>query len=194
MGVSSNNDNCGRSFEMSHISSATEYVLHCLLYLDEQNGGVHEASARDLAELQGVPVEYLAKLFTKLNKAGIVSATEGVKGGFALARPADQITVLEVVDAVEGEKPLFDCREIRGRCAIYGDDPPAMATKGVCGIHAVMLDAEQRMREALAENTIASLAQRTSAKTPAVYRHAIIEWFGSRAGQRRGGRKAASQG
>ncbi|MGO4377921.1 RrF2 family transcriptional regulator [Pseudoduganella sp. RAF53_2] len=175
---------------MSHISSATEYVLHCLLYLDERNSGVREASVRDLAELQGVPVDYLAKLFTKLTKAGIVSATEGVKGGFTLARPADDITVLEVVDAVEGEKALFDCREIRARCAVYGDNPPASATRGVCGIHAVMLEADQRMREVLAGHTVGALASRTSAKIPANYRHAVVEWFGERAGQRRGGRKA----
>jgi len=175
---------------MAHISSATEYVLHCLLYLAGGKAGVREASVKDLAELQGVPAEYLAKMFTKLNKAGLVAATEGVKGGFALARPADRITVLDVVDAVEGEKPLFDCKEIRARCAIFGDDPPAMATQGTCSIHAVMLDAERRMREALAGHTIASLAERTLKKAPAGYGPQVVEWLGDRAANRRVGRQS----
>jgi Rrf2 family protein len=91
---------------MSHISTAVEYGLHCLLYLSEPAAGVHEASSKDLAELQGVPVEYLAKLFTKLSKAGIVVATEGVRGGFKLARPAAQISVLDVVRAIDGNKAV----------------------------------------------------------------------------------------
>ncbi|WP_395408245.1 RrF2 family transcriptional regulator [Pseudoduganella sp. UC29_106] len=176
---------------MAHISSASEYVLHCLLYLAGGKAGVREASVKDLAELQGVPVEYLAKLFTKLNKAGIVVATEGVKGGFSLARPADSITVLDVVDAVEGDKALFDCKEIRARCAIFGDDPPAYATDGTCTIHAVMLDAERRMREALAQHTIASLAARTLRKLPAEYGPQIVHWLDERVGSRRGGRPPA---
>jgi hypothetical protein len=53
---------------MSHISTAVEYGLHCLLYLSDPAAGVHEASSKDLAELQGVPAEYLAKLFTKLRR------------------------------------------------------------------------------------------------------------------------------
>ncbi|WP_354681868.1 Rrf2 family transcriptional regulator [Cupriavidus necator] len=72
---------------MSHISTGVEYGLHCLLYLSRSNMAVEEASVRDLAELQGIPNEFLAKLFTKLAKAGLVVATEGIKGGFRLARP-----------------------------------------------------------------------------------------------------------
>jgi len=175
---------------MAHISSATEYVLHCLLYLAGGKGGVREASVKDLAELQGVPAEYLAKLFTKLNKAGLVVATEGVKGGFSLARVPEKITVLEVVDAIEGEKPLFDCKEIRARCAVYADDPRPMATQGVCAIHAVMLDAERRMREAMAGHTIADLAGRMLKKAPANYGPAVIQWLDDRSAGRRVGRQS----
>src|SRR5476649_1034002 len=71
---------------MSHISTGVEYALHCLLFLADLPADAPEASAKDLAELQGIPGEYAAKLFTKLNKAGLVAASEGVKGGFALAR------------------------------------------------------------------------------------------------------------
>jgi Rrf2 family protein len=171
---------------MSHISTAVEYGLHCLLYLSEPAAGVHEASSKDLAELQGVPVEYLAKLFTKLSKAGIVVATEGVRGGFKLARPAAQISVLDVVHAIDGNKALFDCREIRGNCAVFGDKPPVWATRGVCSIHAVMLDAERRMTEALAMHSLADLATRTIEKAPSEYGPQVVKWLAHRSSKRRG--------
>ena len=62
---------------MSHISAGVEYGLHCLLYLSGPPTGGTEASVRDLAELQGLSVEFVAKLFTKLRKAGLTEATEG---------------------------------------------------------------------------------------------------------------------
>lgn len=171
---------------MSHISTGVEYGLHCLLYLAHSHGGVAEASVRDLAELQGVPTEFLAKLFTKLAKAELVAATEGVKGGFRLARPASRITVHDVVVAIDGDKPLFDCREIRGRCAVFEDAAPAWATRGTCSIHAVMQMAEKAMRAELKQHTLADLAERTAGKAPAGYGVQIVNWLSGRAANRRG--------
>jgi Rrf2 family protein len=165
---------------MAHISTGLEYGLHCLLFLVAPPPDAPPASARDLAELQGVPVEYVAKLFTKLQKAGLVEATEGVRGGFRLARTPDSISVLDVVTAIDGEKPLFECREIRGRCALFDNRPPAWATQGVCAVHAVMLEAEARMREALASHTLAELAARVDAKAPAGFSAAVAGWLSDR--------------
>lgn len=162
---------------MAHISTGLEYGLHCLLFLADPRPDAPPASARDLAELQGVPVEFVAKLFTKLQKAGLVLATEGVGGGFRLARKPDSISVLDVVTAIDGEKPLFDCREIRGRCALFGSKPPAWATRGVCSIHAVMLEAETRMRDVLASHTLADLAARLGAKAPPGFDEAVAAWL-----------------
>lgn len=169
---------------MSHITTGVEYALHCLLYLADPKAGADAASVRDLADLQGVPVEYVAKLFTRLQKAGLVEATEGVKGGFSLARPAATITVHDVVVAVDGDKRLFDCREIRGRCAVFGERPPAWAMKGVCSIHAVMLEAEDRMREALAAHTLADIGARVASKAPTGFGDDITRWLADRSAAR----------
>ncbi len=61
---------------------------------------------------QGISPSFVAKIFPKLEKAGIVRSSEGVRGGYLLARAPEEISVLEVVDAIEGRKPLFDCQEI----------------------------------------------------------------------------------
>lgn len=85
------------------------------------------ASSQDLAEFQGVSSAYVAKLFTTLKCAGLVVALEGAGGGYRLARAAADISVLDVVQALEGNKPLFQCKEIRGNCAVFGGEPPAWA-------------------------------------------------------------------
>ena len=170
---------------MSHISTGVEYGLHCLLFLTRSKV-IEEASVRDLAELQGVPNEFLAKLFTKLVKAGLVVATEGVKGGVRLARPANRITVHDVVVAIDGDKPLFDCREIRSRCAVFDNQPPAWASRGVCSVHSVMQMAEKAMRTELKRHTLADLAQRVDDKTPAIYKEQVVEWLSDRTSHRRG--------
>ena len=96
---------------MALYGSSVEYGLHCLLYLVDSSADA-KASSVDLAELQGISPSYVAKLFTELKSAGIVTAAEGARGGYQLARPAEDITVLDVVDALEGDNPLFQCKEI----------------------------------------------------------------------------------
>jgi Rrf2 family protein len=167
---------------MAYLGSCVEYGLHCLLWLVDPASG--QPSSRDLAELQGISPSFLAKIFPKLEKAGIVHASEGLRGGYRLAKSPETITVLEVVDAIEGEKPLFECREIRGRCAIFGGKPPAWSIDGVCGIHAVMLRAEQSMRQELARNSLADIAKTVGKKAPADFPIEVQRWFESRVGKR----------
>jgi Rrf2 family protein len=165
---------------MNHISSGVEYALHCLLHLTEPPSDVGEASVQDLAELQGLSVQYVAKLFTKLHKGRLAVATEGARGGFRLARPAEKISVLDVMFAVDGPKPLFDCREIRASCAVFDGNPPKWATHGVCAIHAVMLEAEKRMEQVLAGQTLAGLAERVATKASRSYQTEIVHWINNR--------------
>lgn len=175
---------------MSYISNAVEYALHCLLYLVETNTSSAGVSTRDLADLQGVSPGYLAKIFTKLHQAGLVVGTEGAGGGFALARAPEKISVLDVIVAIDGRKPLFDCQDIRLGCAVFGSTVPRWASKGVCSIHAVMLEAEARMRTVLAGHTLASVTARVAAKAPASFSSDVSDWLALRPATRhRGDRK-----
>lgn len=163
---------------MAHLGSSVEYGLHCLLWLAEPDAA--SASSRDLAELQGVSPSLVAKIFPKLEKAGIVRASTGIHGGYRLARPAAKITVLDVIDAIEGLKPLFNCQEIRSRCVLFNGEAPAWSTQGVCSIHAVMLRAEQSMRAELARSSLADLATTVARKAPAGIASEIKVWLGGR--------------
>lgn len=165
---------------MALYSAGVEYGIHCLLLLMDERGDSREASVRDLAELQGVPLEYLAKVFTKLAKAKLVVATEGVRGGFKLGKPADEITLLDIVNAIDGHKLIFDCREIRGRCAVFEGTAPQWAQEGMCGIHAAMMTAQKRMEEALAQQTILDLGRRTGRKAPPEFSTQVNGWLNDR--------------
>ena len=167
---------------MAHLSSKVEYGLHCLLWLVDPRE--EPASSRDLAELQGISPTFVAKIFPKLEKAGIVVAVGGVRGGYQLGRPAGEISVLDVVDAIEGGKPLFECQEIRGRCAVFGDKPPSWSTNGVCAIHAVMIRAEQSMRAELARSSLQDIARTVGRKSPADFAHEVRGWLSGRANAR----------
>jgi Rrf2 family protein len=164
---------------MSLYGSSVEMALHCLLNLAGRPAE-SSASTRDLAEFQGVSASFVAKLFTRLEKAGLVAAAQGAAGGFRLARPAAEITVRDVVDAVEPAKPLFQCRDIRRNCVLYDETPPPWATSGICGIHAVFLDAEIAMRERLAQTTLQDIAAATAAKIPERFFIDADDWFDGR--------------
>lgn len=170
---------------MSLYGASTEYVLHSLLWLVNNPEPV---SSLDLAELQSIPPAFMAKLLPRLEKAGLLIAAEGLKGGYRLARPAGNISVLDVVHAVEGEKSLFNCQEIRGRCALFHEKPPQWATRGLCAIHATMLRAEQAMRQELAQTSLADLAHSVRDKAPLPFFEDARSWLDERVQTRRTGK------
>jgi len=175
---------------MPYFSAGVEQALHYLVRLVDNGASGAAApslrpSARDLADFYNQPASVAAKLFTQLEKAGIVTASEGREGGFVLARPLSEITVLQVVEAIDGRKRLFHCREIRGDCAIFNGGAPDWSTRGVCAIHAVMIDAEQALRKRLDGVTLAAIADRAGETIPADFQQRGGEWFEARRKQRR---------
>lgn len=167
---------------MALIGVGTEYVLHSLIWLVDNPEPV---SALDLSELQDIPATFVAKLLPKLEKAGLLEAYEGLRGGYRLGRAAETITVLDVVEAVEGKKALFNCQEIRGRCVLFQELPPRWSSDGVCSIHAVMLRAERAMRHELAQTSLADLSRSVKLKAPPAFFGEVREWFGHRAETRK---------
>lgn len=172
--------------------AGAEYALHSMLVMAERTEPV---SARDLAQFQELPERYLAKLFTRLEKAGLVSATEGVGGGFRLARPPERITVRDILDAVDPGRALFECAEIRKHCALFGKQAPAWSVSGMCRIHLFMSGVEGALRDLLAAKTLADLKRELGRKAPEKFVRQAEDWFVrrrlGRTAARRAGRPAA---
>ena len=177
---------------MSLYGSSVEYGLHCLIYLvpaagsGDESGHPRTLPAADLAEFQGVSPSLVRKVFTKLERAGLVASAEGKGGGFRLARPASDISVLDVVDAIEGDKPLFDCKKIQGNCAVLTEGQSAATARSMCMIHTVMLEAEQAMRRSLRSYSLAQMAKGMTASMPPRFLHNMEAWFADRLGGRAG--------
>src|SRR4051794_18199547 len=112
------------------------------------------ASAAQLAEYYDIPVAYLAKQLNALVRAGVMTATTGPRGGFRLARPPEQITMLQIVEAVDGSSPLFRCNELRQRGPGAASPEQCRTT---CGIARHMWAAEAAWRASLAGVTLADI-------------------------------------
>jgi len=110
--------------------------------------------AAKLAEYHGVPAAYLAKHLQALAGAGVLRTVKGAKGGYRLAKPPADITVLDVVEAIDGAEPAFRCTEIRRRGPLA---LPAREYTKLCGIHRAFNRADEAWREELARTTIADL-------------------------------------
>ncbi|MBK1812818.1 Rrf2 family transcriptional regulator [Clostridium sp. YIM B02505] len=159
-------------------SVGVEYALHCLLYMVNLEEGT-SVGIRDLATFQGISETYLSKVYARLSKSGIIKSVPGVKGGYALARNADEITFWDVVEAVEGSEPFFQCAEIRqNNILLDKDNLPDTHTKCPCLIKVVMLDAENEMKKYLTSKTIAWLYNEVyNKKLSKEVEKETIEWF-----------------
>jgi Rrf2 family protein len=104
---------------MLRLSKKTDYALLGLRYLATQ-GASGVASTRTIAERFDIPGELLAKILQQLARHGLVVAHKGVHGGYLLARPADAISIADVVQAIDGPMTLTACAPDDGRCEQYG--------------------------------------------------------------------------
>jgi Rrf2 family protein len=136
------------------MTEGVEWGLHAAVLLALAPEGVGLPAAR-IAEFHGVAAPYLAKHLQALARAGVLDSVPGARGGYRLARPADEITVREVVEAIDGPAAAFRCTEIRRRGPVAG--PPGDYT-APCAIHAVMVRADSAWRAELARTTVADLA------------------------------------
>ncbi|WP_405015821.1 Rrf2 family transcriptional regulator [Kitasatospora sp. NBC_00070] len=134
------------------LSGGVEWALHCCVVLT--TAGEPVPAAR-LAALHDVSPSYLAKQLQALSRAGLVHSVQGKTGGYVLARPAQEVTLLDVVQAVDGADPAFVCTEIRRRGPL--GTPPEQCTRQ-CPIARAMGAADAAWRASLAAVTVADLA------------------------------------
>ena len=135
------------------MSGGVEWALHCSVVLSA--AADRPVPAARLAELHDVSSTYLAKQLQALSRAGIVRSVQGHAGGYVLTRAPGEITVLDIVEAVDGARPAFLCTEIRQRGPMA---TPVEACLKPCAIARAMTAADDAWRASLAAVTIADLA------------------------------------
>jgi len=138
-------------------SSATEYAIRGLSELAARNlsgpagdklVGSRPIMLDDLVEGTGLPRDFVAKIFQKLVRAGILRSAKGRGGGFALARPQHEIRLLDIVEAIEGPQLLDACVVGLEKC---NDQMP-------CAQHDLYKPIRQRLKDYLYTTTLADLS------------------------------------
>jgi Rrf2 family transcriptional regulator, cysteine metabolism repressor len=89
-------------------STKAEYGIRVMAHLARHNGN-HPISLGSIADAEGLPLAYLEHLLQRLRKSELVESRRGAHGGYTLARPASEITMAEVVSALEGDIAPIEC-------------------------------------------------------------------------------------
>jgi Rrf2 family transcriptional regulator, iron-sulfur cluster assembly transcription factor len=131
------------------ISAQEEYGLRCLLQLARQPEGA-TLSLRQVAEAEGISTAYAGKLLWLLNNAGLVRSTRGSKGGYALARPASEISLSEIIH-------VLDADDIDAHCQHYPGDLESCVHTSDCTIRPVVESLNNLVHNTMSQITLAQL-------------------------------------
>lgn len=126
------------------LSARSEYGLLALIDLAAAESG--PLSTRELAVSRGIPPAFLEQLLADLRRSGLIRSTRGPGGGFTLTRPAEEITALDIVEALEGPIAPSVCA------------PDGCGRETVCAAASVWADVTGVVRTALSGFTLATLA------------------------------------
>ncbi len=133
---------------MIRLTKAVEYGLRAIRYLVE-SGEEARISIGDISLHKKIPEPFLRKLFKPLVQQGIINSTRGVSGGVRLARKPSDITVLEVVEALEGPLALNECLLEDVSCEFLDE----------CGMHDVWEEAQAAMAKVLRSKNLTDLTK-----------------------------------
>jgi Rrf2 family protein len=140
------------------VTRAGEYAIIGLLYLAKQPTG-RMIMIDEISETERIPKSFLAKIFQSLAKQGFVLSHRGAGGGFSLAKPAGEITLLQILNCVEGAFALQKC---------VTDDPECVVAPerfNTCTLCSVFAEAQSRVNEVFARTSLHDLLK---PRTPAL--------------------------
>jgi Rrf2 family protein len=145
------------------LTKRTDYAIRACLHLAMENQC--PISGRRIAEQMSIPTRFLPQVMADLGRAGIVGAMSGKNGGYCLRRDPAELSLLDLVEAVEGAGLRHECAVRDAPC----DGDPA------CALHPVWAEAQSAFTDVLAGASIGDLAVR---------QHAADEWVGSQGPER----------
>jgi Rrf2 family protein len=137
------------------ITRQADYALRAMLYLAREYPKKDERAATSkIAEEQEIPASFLAKIISQLSIAGLIQTSRGAKGGVRLARKPEDISLLDVVEAIDGPISLNECVDDPSVCS-FGDN---------CPIHDVWCEAKAQLVRKLRDATFDKLIEQEKLK------------------------------
>lgn len=134
-------------------SQTVEYALRAMVFLS--NEATRARTTQQIAEGTRVPAPYLSKVLQSLCRAGLLTSQRGVNGGFTMTRPPDEVSILEVVNAVDPIRRIHHC-------------PLGLASHGtrLCPLHRRMDEAMAQVESAFAASTLAEVLAEPTQSVP----------------------------
>ncbi|MDW8327479.1 MAG: Rrf2 family transcriptional regulator [Anaerolineales bacterium] len=138
------------------ITRQADYAVRAVLYLAQCGPGARVATA-EVAREQHIPPTFLAKIVSQLSAAGILRTTRGARGGIALARPPEEISLLEIVEAIDGPLTINECTTDPSLCPLGAD----------CAVREVWCNVRADLTKRLGETRFGDLVKAPLEKVPA---------------------------
>ncbi len=129
------------------ITRETDYAIRTVVYLARESDRV--ANVAEVAEAMRIPKSFLAKIVQRLAKKKLVESLRGVHGGFRLAMDPKEITVLAILEAIQGVASINMCVAGRGKCGL----------SPTCAVHPIWVDMREEVERRLRDQTIARLLE-----------------------------------
>lgn len=130
------------------VTRGSEYAIRGMLYLARQPRG-RKVMTSTIARAAEVPASFLAKVLQILSRSGIVESYRGTGGGFSLLKPAGEITLRQIVEAVEGDIALNECLMHKNACKRVG----------TCPTHKIWKEAQEQLLRVLDKANLADLTR-----------------------------------
>jgi Rrf2 family protein len=146
---------------MLRLSKKADYALIAMKHLAQRDAGP-SSSAREIAEHYDIPIELMAKVLQRLVRTGLLASTQGTRGGYMLGRPSSSISVVDVIEAIDGPITVTACSNENSDCEQYRK----------CSIRDPLWQIKERIVEALGRVTIAEMA--AEREPPPVPAHAAV--------------------
>lgn len=119
------------------ITREADYAIRCILYLSESRGKV--TMVDEIAKSKNIPRSFLAKILQKLAKAGIVRSFRGVKGGFQLAKKPEEVSLLDIINTIDGPVAMNRCTIDKRICRFSNE----------CPVHRVWVELRKEVEDRL---------------------------------------------
>jgi Rrf2 family protein len=145
---------------MLRLSKKADYALIAMKHLalrNDRGAAASSSSAREIAELYDIPIELMAKVLQRLVRRGLLASQQGTRGGYQLARTPTQISVADVIQAIDGPVTVTACSTEEGTCDQFAK----------CNVRDPLWRVRERILTALGECTIAELASDAPPVPPA---------------------------
>src|SRR5262245_686320 len=146
-GSNSGTNHEGGPMPIMQVSRKVDYALRAVIHLANEESSERACSVAEIAARERVPRQFLEKIVQELIHKGLVRSRRGPHGGYVLARPADQLTFRDVIEAVEGPISLNAC---------VGDHPDCFLL-GACGMERIWREGQRRVLELFETTTIADV-------------------------------------